>query len=110
MGIKEQIDPARLEELSALGDEFINEVLTAVKSSGMEMLSKYHAAVAANNTDEIKLHIHSLKGAILNVGLKDVSDPIQELNNQAKAGNFDAVQAGFPAFEERFKAILALID
>lgn len=89
-------------------EEFI-ELVEIFVTSADEDIQKLRDAFAENNIDAVKEAAHSLKGSSGNMGFQDISDSAARIEQNARKGNIEGIEAALSFFEEEVRKIRSLL-
>jgi signal transduction histidine kinase/CheY-like chemotaxis protein/PAS domain-containing protein/HPt (histidine-containing phosphotransfer) domain-containing protein len=93
------------------GDETVFiDVLRSYAAGTRPVLKNLDAYLAAENCEDYAIAVHGIKGSSYAIFAQETGRLAEELENAAKAGNFDAVKAGHGGFEKTAEALLNGID
>ena len=108
-----QLDAARekeLRELTDTPDEFLKELLEAVQKTLVDGVAGCKAALEAGDSKAIKLGLHTMKGAVLNIGLEPLSGTLTAADAEAGQQNLENTQAALEVIESHLPALGEMIS
>jgi signal transduction histidine kinase/CheY-like chemotaxis protein/HPt (histidine-containing phosphotransfer) domain-containing protein len=85
-------------------------VLVQFSRSGAEILSGIREALTAGELDVAARHAHTLRGILATIGADTVSELAGALENRAKAGSLDGIQAMFEQLESDLDDLVTKIN
>jgi histidine phosphotransfer protein HptB len=108
------IDTATFDELkSAMGEDFIPELITTYLEETTALLATLREALAANRPEDFRRAAHSIKSSSASLGALDFSAQAKELEFIGKAGDLDQageplakLEAAYPGVKTTLQALL----
>jgi HPt (histidine-containing phosphotransfer) domain-containing protein len=108
------IDAITFNELkSAMGEDFIPELISTYLEETAGLLQTLREALAANRPEDFRRAAHSIKSSSASLGALDFSTQAKELEFIGKAGDLSQageplsrLDAGFPAVQSALQALL----
>ncbi len=83
------------------------ELYVGATSSDLEVLQ---GAISNNDTETIHERAHSIKGASGNLGLTDFYELAKDIDDQARAGNPEGLEAIYNEFAGKFQALVQEVE
>ena len=108
-----RIDRERLNEISMGDAEFIREIVQMMIEDGEQRVLAIRAAYTKQEWEMLGREAHSLKGAALNVGAKElaslcaaIDDAARKLKSTIKESAVENVEAEFSVVKDELKSII----
>lgn len=90
-------------------DEYLELVDLFVETSTSDM-NKLRSAISAGNTEKISMIAHSLKGAALNLGLKEFLELAKLIEKSARDGQLEKTAEAASKFQVKLKNVADFIN
>jgi histidine phosphotransfer protein HptB len=100
------IDTATFEELkSAMGEDFIPELISTYLEETTNLIQTLHETLAANRPEDFRRAAHSIKSSSASLGALDFSAQAKELEFIGKAGDLSQAAEPLSRLETAFPAV-----
>lgn len=86
------------------------DVLHMIHDSGPDQLDKLKALLERRDYDNYTVHIHSLKGQLLNIGHTSLSEAAKELEYASREGRYDYLDEHTPIFIQKYEELLTQLE
>jgi signal transduction histidine kinase/CheY-like chemotaxis protein/HPt (histidine-containing phosphotransfer) domain-containing protein len=91
-----------------LGDpDTIEKIITLFVDDLPKRLSALKDAITDKNLPSALFHIHSIKGACLNIGAISMGTLVSEMDKEGKTGSLQTIEQLFPQLEDEFSKFIS---
>ncbi len=86
--------------------ETIKLVLDIFFEEASELIENIKTSIDKNDTENLKLHLHALKGSAANVNADLLKNSVLCMENQAKAGNLNSFESKFKDIQNEYNKFI----
>jgi CheY-like chemotaxis protein/HPt (histidine-containing phosphotransfer) domain-containing protein len=104
------VDPVFLRESFGEDDDLIKEVLGDYVAPALDIVEEIDAAYGETSAAEVAAAAHKLKSASRAIGAEALADLCDCLEAAGKAGDWEAIEANYPALAPAMTAVRAHIE
>ena len=104
------VDPAFLRESFGDDDDLIRELLGDYVEPALDIVAEIDAAYGETSASAVAAAAHKLKSASRAIGADTLADLCESLETAGKAGDWEAIEAGYPALAPAMTAVRAHIE
>ena len=105
------MDSERYASLRSLGgdsDELIVELLQKYVESGEREIQGIKDSGNSRNSEQLRRHLHTIRGASLNLGLNAIEGVLSKMHDQARAEDYERFEAQIALLQEEFDRVVRL--
>lgn len=106
---EDPIDPARIEELRALGGEGKPDAFLVLAkiflTDANDRLTRLKDAISQGDSESVAAHAHALRGSVANLGAVKLAEHCAELERLGSSGSLEDAEKGLKRLESEYSRV-----